>query len=78
MPLISVVYDRYNLLPPRGDFKLRADVRRDLSGIEVNEAADFVVRDATELRPVAQRADRRLFAGRKNTASAKADDVDEL
>ena len=50
----------------------------DLGRVEVNEAADLVVRDAAELGPVAERADRGLFAGRENAAGAESDNVDEL
>lgn len=51
---------------------------RNLGRVEVNEAADLVVRDAAELRPVPECANRGLFAGRENAAGAEADDVDEL
>ena len=37
----------------------------NLGRVEVNEAADLVVRDAAELPPVAEGANRGLFAGRE-------------
>ena len=37
-----------------------------------------MIGDATEFRPVAEGANRGLFAGRENAASAEANDVDEL
>jgi len=65
-------------LTARGNLELRADVNRDLGGVEVDEMADFVVGDAAQLRPLAQGPNRRLLTGGKNTAGPKTDDVDEL
>ena len=53
-------------------------MNRDLGGVEVDEMADFVVGDAAQLRPLAQGPNRGFFAGGKNTAGPKTDDVDEL
>ena len=55
-----------------------ADVIGDLSGIVIDEMADFVVRDATQLRPGAKRANRRLFAGGEHSALAQTDNIREL
>src|SRR5688572_6358609 len=57
--------------------QLAADVLGDLGGIEVNEVSDPVIRDAAELRPFPQRANRRLLALRENSAEAQAHDVGE-
>ncbi len=50
----------------------------NLGQIVVNEMPKAVMRDAPELGPIAQRADRRLFARWENAAEAQADDVCEL
>jgi len=39
---------------------------------------DFMVGDAAQLRPLAQGPNRGFFAGGKNTAGPKTDDVDEF
>ena len=80
---ISVTSDRFdriewNKLPPRRNFELRADVDRDLGRVVVNEMTETVMRDAAELGPLAEGADRGLFAVRENAAGAEADDVDQL
>ena len=50
----------------------------DLGRIEINEVADAVVGDATELGPVAQSANRRLATLREKPAGAEAGDVCEV
>jgi len=47
----------------------------NLGRVEKDEVADFVVGDAPELGPGAERADRRLFAGGKYPALAQTGDV---
>ncbi len=47
----------------------------DLGWVEKDEVADFVVWDAPELGPGAERSDRRLLAGGEYPALAKAGDV---
>jgi len=44
----------------------------------VNEVPDAVMRDTPKLSPLAERANRRLFACREDPAQAKAEDVREL
>jgi hypothetical protein len=61
-----------------GNLQLRADMQGDLGWVEKNEVADFVIGDAPELGPRAERSDRRPLAGGKYPALAKADDVGEL
>ena len=51
---------------------------RDLGGIVVNKMADFVMRNAPELRPCPQRADRRFLADGKNPALAQSNNIGEL
>jgi hypothetical protein len=67
-----------SVLSSGGDFQFMADMIGNLSGVVIDEMADFVVRDATELRPGAKRADRRLFAGGEYTALAQAGDIRKL
>jgi hypothetical protein len=55
-----------------------ADVIGDLSGVVIDEMANFMVRDATELRPGAKRADRRFFAGGEYSALTQTYDIREL
>ena len=64
--------------PARLHLEIGADVNRDLDGIEINKVPDAVMGDTAKFRPVAQRADRRLFARWENTAEAQTDDVREL
>jgi hypothetical protein len=61
----------------RRNFHSRSDVRRNFSGVVIDEVSDAVMRDATEVRPISQRADRRLLVFRKNAAAAQADDIGE-
>ena len=49
----------------------------DFGGIVVNEMPDAVMRDAAELGPFAERANRRLFPGREDAAGAQSDNVGE-
>ena len=65
-------------LSPRRDFELGADVVGYLGGVVVYEVTETVMRDAAELGPLAEGADRRLVASRENAAGAKTDDVGEL
>jgi hypothetical protein len=55
-----------------------ADMIGNLGRVIIDEMADFVMGDATELCPGAEGADRWLFAGGKYAALAKADDVGKL
>ena len=80
---ISVTSDRFdriewNKLPARRDFEFGADVDRDLGRVVVDEMTETVMRDAAELGPLAEGADRGLFAVRKNAAGPEADDIDQL
>ena len=61
-----------------GNLQLGADMQRDLGRVEKDEVADFVIGDAPELGPGAERSDRRLPAGGEYPALAKAGDVGEL
>lgn len=71
-------------LPRCGDspacrhFQSGADVCRDLGRVVINEMADTVMRDATELGPVSQGGNGGLLVFRENPAGAQADDVREL
>ena len=78
--LCSIDFARWRarFLAPSRHLQLGADVVRDFGWIVVNEMPDAVMRDAPEFGPVAQRADRRLFARWENAAEAQADDVCEL
>ena len=58
--------------------QLCADVSRDFGGVVIDEVTKTVIRNATEFRPVAQRANRGLFARGKNPAEAQAGYVREL
>ena len=58
--------------------QLGADMGRDFRGVVIDEVAKTMMRDAPEFRPVAQRANRRLFARGKNAAETQAGDVSEL
>ena len=49
----------------------------DLRSVVINEMADAMMRDASQLRPVAQRGDGGLLVLGKNPAVAQADDVGE-
>jgi len=53
-------------------------MRGDFSGVVINEVPDAVMRDAPELRPLAECANRWLFACREDPAEAKPEDVREL
>lgn len=68
---------RRETLPAGGNLQLRLDVAADLVGIEVDEAADAVIRDATQLRPFAEGADRRLLSFRKDAADPQPQDIGE-
>lgn len=46
-----------------------------LHRVEIDEVTNTMVRDAPELRPVAEGANRRLFALGENAAEAQTDDV---
>jgi len=69
---------RVRLLAPGWHLQFCADVDGDLGGIVVHEMADPVMRNAAELRPFPQRADRGLLACREYTAQAKADNISQL
>lgn len=51
--------------PPGWHLEFRSDVKADLDWIEVNEVADSMVGDATQLGPLAQGADGRLATFRE-------------
>ena len=51
---------------------------RYLGRIVVNEMPDLVMRNAPELRPCPQRADRRFLADGKNPALAQSNHIGEL
>ena len=50
----------------------------DLRSVVIDEVADLVRRDATELGPFPKGADRRLLASGEYPALAQANDVREL
>src|SRR5258708_5325545 len=49
-----------------------------LGGVVVDEVAKPVMRDAPQVGPIPQRANRRLFVLGKDAAGAQADDIGEL
>ena len=51
---------------------------RHLGRIVVNEMSDLVMRNALELRPCPQRADRRFVADGKNPALTQSNHIGEL
>jgi hypothetical protein len=55
-----------------------ANMQRDFRGVIVDEMTDAVMGDAAEVRPVPQRANRRLFVFRENPAATQADNIREL
>ena len=61
-----------------GHFQAGADVQGDFCRVEINEVADTVVRDAAELGPFAQGANRRLASLGEKPAGAEAGDVGEV
>lgn len=65
-------------LPTRRYLVLRADVERNLGGVEIDEAADPVIRNAAKFGPVAESTDRGFATSREDPASAEADNVGEL
>lgn len=67
-----------NALSVRWNLELSADMNRDLGRIVVYKVADAVMRDAAELGPLAESANRRLAISRENAAGAETDDVGEL
>ena len=58
--------------------QLGADVSRHFGGVVIDEVTKTMMRDATEFRPVAQRANRRLFPSGENAAQTQAVNVREL
>ena len=58
---------------PGRHLQFRPDVNRNLDAIIVDEMADLEGRDAPELGPRAERADRRFFVFREDPALAQAE-----
>jgi hypothetical protein len=50
----------------------------NLGGVVIDEVTDTVMRDAAELRPLAEGANRGLATGWEDAGGAETDDVGEL
>ena len=71
----GVAFGRGGDSSTRRHFEPGANVCRDLRRVVIDKVTDAVMRDASQLGPVAERRDGGFFVLRENPAAAQADDV---